>query len=177
MASEISRALGLEEDYEFEGTTYKLAPAHFEVKNQWEAWLKRRADLDLELSKRWLSPESYLERVRQLTADKTAGDYDFFGPVSHRAMQSWEGQIELAAIRLAEAKANGLDLDAARKLARHVQETNAEKFLELQRRLREMDDDPNAPARTQPGTPTASSPSAPSSSGSPGTCASGKSPA
>ncbi len=174
--SEIIRALGLEESYEFEGTAYKLAPLTFEVIGLWEGWLKQRADRDLVQSRRWLSDAEYLLRVDRLAAAKAAGDYDFFGPVSCAAQQGWEGKIELAAVRLAEAPGNKLDPEAARRLARKIQETNLEKWVELQKKMEAMDDDPNSPAPPPAGpAASASSPSAPASPGSPGTCAPGKS--
>lgn len=164
MASEISRALGLEESYEFEGTTYKLAVCSFEVIAQWEAWLKRRADCDLLLSKRWLTEAEYFLRVDRLAAQKAAGEFDFFGPVSAAAMRGWEGNVEFAALRLSMAESNKLSLDDARKLARRVMETNVEKWSELQRTMREMDDDPNSRAPQSRGEVSASSPFAPASS-------------
>ncbi len=173
---EISKTLALEETFDYEGKSYKLAPMTYEVMGLWEMHLKRRADLDLLLSKKWLPADEYLEQAAAHRADKAAGKYDFFSPISQAAAESWEGRIELSAIRVAEAKANGLDPAAARKLVREVLEHSAEKWKELQDRLEGMDADPNRPA-PQTGPDTASSPSPPPSPASPGTSSPGKSPA
>ncbi len=167
---EVSKALALEESFEYQGKTYKLAPMTFEVIGLWEMWLKQRADRDLQLSRRWLPPADYAEHLSVLMQDKAAGRYDFFSAVSAAAQQGWEGKIELVAIRLAEA-ANDLDAAAARKLAREIHESDLEKWAEIQAKQAEMDSDPNFPApATRPGHSggSASSPSAPSSPASPG---------
>ncbi len=166
---EVSKALALEESFDYQGKTYKLAPLTFEVIGLWEMWLKQRADRDLLLSKRWLPPADYAEHLSVLQQDKAAGRYDFFSAVSAAAQQGWEGKIELVALRLAEAPANQLDAAAARKLARDIHENDLEAWAALVAKQAEMDHDPNFPSPAKgPGSGSASSPSAPSSPASPG---------
>lgn len=175
--SEISKALALEETFEYEGRSYKLAAMSFEVVGLWEAYLKRRADLDLFASKAYLPPDEYAYRVSQVSQDKAAGLYGFMSQVSLNAQLTWDGKIEFTGLRLAEAPANGMDVDAARSFARKLQEEAVEAWDMVQRKLREMDADPNrqAPPMTETAGPSSSSPSAPGSSASPGTSDPGKS--
>jgi hypothetical protein len=171
----IAQALALEESFEYEKRTYKLAALTFEVIGQWERWLKRRAWADLYATREFTPPSEYAEQSSRLREDMVAGRYDFFSRASLEAQEhGWEGKIEIAALRLAEPPSNELTVEEARKLARRIMEEAAQTWTLLQQKMAEMDTDadPNAerPAETTPPPgASASSPSAPSSPASPGT--------
>jgi len=166
---EMGRALAQEGSFEWEGKTYKLSPMTFEAIALWEDYLAGRAWRELERARRHLGPQEYEAQARGFREDAVAGAYSFFSRASAQAQMSWEGLIEMAAIRVIVAQPE-LDAAEARKLVRKIHEHDLEKWAELKRHMDEQDHDPNAPAPgATPGTApdvTTSIPSAPGSSAS-----------
>lgn len=170
---EFARALALEETFEWEGATYRLAALdRIEVIGLWEQWLADRAWARLE-KRRGRMPDTELSRLReQLLARETAGDYDFFSVVSGDAIRSWDGRIEIVVIRIwvclpDNERAEGRQAQL-RKMLRRINEEALEKWAEIEMKMARQDADPNSPAPAKKATPgdddaSASPPSSPDS--------------
>jgi len=149
---EVAKALAQEGSFEWQGKTYRLAPLTYEAIALWEEYLAGRAWRELERARRHLSPQEYEAQARGFREDAVAGAFSFFSRASAQAQLSWEGLIEMAAVRVIVAQPD-LDPAEARKLVRTIHEHDLEKWAELKRKMDEQDDDPNAPAPgTSPGT-------------------------
>ena len=171
--SDFAKALGLEEEIEHAGATYKLAPLkNVVVVGDFEVFMEDTATDILERRRAKLSPADYDRKSSKLIQDIAAGEYSFFSDASQTAVMrsaidpSNKAGVELLYLRLREGNPNRDGI--TRQLARDIAMGNMDKILSRMRINMEPDPNDQAPA-TAAGGESASSPSSPASQESPST--------
>lgn len=98
--SELARALGMEEEIEYKGKKYKLAPLHIEIVALYEKWLRNRDYEMLQQDKSLYKQDEYQEQMRAIRRDAAAGVYSLFGDVGQKSLKSIDGIKYMTYLRL-----------------------------------------------------------------------------